>query len=144
MRIESANDYSYQFCESRPTILKIHGTIDRSTESGGSFVITEDHYIEYLAQQPLESLLPARLLLKMRANHLWFLGYSLRDWNFRVFLRKLKTMNPQENYRSWAVLLSSNEIETRFWFRNYVEIVEEPLSRYFNLLKERLGEQKFL
>jgi hypothetical protein len=143
-QIRSANDYPYAFCESRPTILKIHGTVDRTVDDGGAFVITEDQYIEYLAQQPLESLLPPRLLFKMRANHLWFLGYSLRDWNLRVFLYKLKTRNPQENYRSWAVLLNSNETETKFWFRNDVEIVDAPLNKYLDELGTALAGAAFL
>jgi hypothetical protein len=143
LRIASANTYSYPFCQSRPTILKIHGTVDRTNEAGGAFVITEDQYIEYLAQQPLERLLPPRLLLKMRVNHLWFLGYSLRDWNFRVFLHKLKTENPLENYRSWAVLLNSNEAERKFWFRNEVEIVDAPLNAYFATLQTTLASASF-
>jgi len=69
----------------------VHGTIDRANADRESFVITEDQYIEYLSEEPMEKLLPPRLLQKMREkHHLLFLGYSLHDWNFRVFLRRLK------------------------------------------------------
>jgi hypothetical protein len=43
-----SSDYSYPFFESRPAVLKLHGTVvDRSA---GSYVITEDNYIHYTAR----------------------------------------------------------------------------------------------
>jgi len=143
LRIASGTDYSYAFCQSRPTVLKIHGTVDRTNKEGGAFVITEDQYFEYLAQQPVNRLLPSSLLARLRANHLWLLGYSLQDMDFRVFLHKLKTFKPTENYRSWAVLLNSNDDQRKFWFTKGIEIVDATLSVYIAALRETLAGANF-
>jgi SIR2-like domain len=135
--IEKSNEYPYPFFEQCPVVLKIHGTIDRVNEDRGDFVITEDHYIEYLAEEALERLLPPALLGKLRTNHLLFLGYSLRDWNTRVFLRRLKR-HPKRAYKSWAVLLHADESEQQFWLKNNVEIVIRDLDEYVKLLHEEL------
>jgi hypothetical protein len=74
------NEYPYVFFEQRPVVLKIHGTVDRADQAREGFVITEDQYIEYLAEEPLDNMLPPALLGKMRdQHHLLFLGYSLLD-----------------------------------------------------------------
>jgi len=135
--IENPNAYPYVFFEHRPVVLKIHGTVDRADQSHEGFVITEDQYIEYLAEEPLENLLPPALVGKMRdQHHLLFLGYSLRDWNFRVFFRRLKRNS--RKYKGWAVLLRSDEAEKQFWIKNGVDIIEQPLDEYLNALAEEL------
>jgi hypothetical protein len=141
-RIEgAANEYPYHFFEKRPVILKIHGTIDRSDEEREGFVITEDHYIQYLAEEPLENFLPSALLTKMRErHHLLFLGYSLRDWNFRVFLRRLKR-NPKERYKAWAVLRTDDETEEQFWGKNGIHILNVELKLFVDELKRQLAER---
>lgn len=135
--IQRSNEYPYPFFEQRPVVLKVHGTIDRVNEDREDFVITEDHYIEYLAEETLERLLPPALLGKLRTNHLLFLGYSLRDWNFRVFLRRLKR-HPKRAYKSWAVLLQAEESEQQFWLKNDVEIIVGDLDKYIKQLHEEL------
>jgi hypothetical protein len=133
--------YAYEFFKDRPVVLKVHGTIDRDDADRESFVITEDQYIEYLSEEPMEKLLPPRLLQKMREmHHLLFLGYSLRDWNFRVFLRRLKR-EPRERYRSWAVLLGADDVEKRFWGQNGVDIVNVDLGTYVNQLRQELSSR---
>jgi hypothetical protein len=117
--------------------------VDRTNKEGGAFVITEDQYFEYLAQQPVNRLLPSSLLARLRANHLWLLGYSLQDMDFRVFLHKLKTFKPTENYRSWAVLLNSNDDQRKFWFTKGIEIVDATLSVYIAALRETLAGANF-
>lgn len=103
VKILDPDSYRYAFFDERPVVLKIHGTIDRLNQGREGYVITEDHYIEYLAEEALEKLLPKEFLTKLRGNHLLFLGYSLRDWNLPVFLRRLKR-NPKQAYKAWAVL----------------------------------------
>lgn len=141
-RIEgAANEYPYHFFEKRPVVLKIHGTIDRSDEEREGVVITEDHYIQYLAEEPLENFLPSALLKKMRQkHHLLFLGYSLRDWNFRVFLRRLKR-NPKERYKAWAVLRTDDETEEQFWGKNDIHILNVELRLFVDELQRQLAER---
>ena len=54
-----------------------------------NYVITEDHYIDYLSRSPVESLVPIQILDKLRDSHCLFLGYTMRDWNLRVFLKRI-------------------------------------------------------
>jgi len=139
--IQDPNGYPYEFFKDRPVVLKVHGTINRSDPDRETFVITEDQYIQYLSEEPMEKLLPPRLLQKMREkHHLLFLGYSLRDWNFRVFLRRLKR-STSKRYRSWAVLLGADEVEARFWEQNGVDIVNVDLRTYVDALQKELNSR---
>jgi len=126
---------------SRTTNGRIHGTIDRSGQGRDGYVITEDHYIEYLAEEALEKLLPNDFLTKLRNNHLLFLGYSLRDWNLRVFLRRLKR-NPRQLYTPWAVLPYADAVEEKFWVRQGVDVIKVDLKTYIEGLGKELAGRK--
>jgi SIR2-like domain len=133
-----ANQYPFHFFEKRPVVLKIHGTIDRASQDLDGFVITEDDYIQYLAEEPLENFLPSALLGKMRQmHHLLFLGYGLRDWNLRVFLRRL-ARDPDERYRAWAVYLSDDETERQFWGTKGIQILNVDLKIFMYELQRQL------
>jgi hypothetical protein len=135
---ELANDYDYPFLESRPAILKMHGEIHGSDDLEQSVVITEDDYIDYLASEALDKFLPPRLLGKLRRNHLLFLGYSLRDWNLRVFLRRVKRSRAND-FTCWAVVLHSTESERQYWRETArVEIKELEVLAYLRGLRDEL------
>ena len=130
--IERANEYDYPFLEQQPVILKIHGT------SGRPVVITEDHYIDYLADEAFAKL-PKRLLTRLCNSHLLFLGYSLRDWNFRVFLRRIKR-NSTQDFTSWAVVKNIDDEEPAFWqARARVEILSRDLGDYVREIGSELA-----
>jgi len=141
VKILDPTRYDYSFFDERPVVLKIHGTIDRSDQGRDGYVITEDHYIEYLAEEALEKLLPNDFLIKLRSNHLLFLGYSLRDWNLRVFLRRLKR-NPKQAYKAWAVLPYADALEEQFWQRQEVGIIKVTLKTYIYSLEKELAARK--
>ena len=135
-----ANRYPYHFFDKRPVILKIHGTIDRADKKLDGFVITEDDYIQYLAEEPLENYLPSALLTKMREmHHLLFLGYSMKDWNFRVFLRRLNR-NPKERYKAWAVLLTDDETEEQFWSNKGINILNVKMNTFIGELRTQISK----
>jgi hypothetical protein len=125
--IRDAANYAHPFFERCPAILKIHGTI-RSNPNLDSFVITENDYVTYLADNTLESLLPRRLLKKLQTNHLLFMGYSLQDWNLRVFLQRLK--RSQRSYRAWSIVREDNPADRVFWERQGIHIIPMRLSEY--------------
>ena len=77
-------------------------TSGRRAHLRDNFVITEDDYIGYLTQSPVESLIPLQILNKVRDSHFLFLGYRMRDWTLRVFLQRIWGEQPLEA-RSWAV-----------------------------------------
>jgi hypothetical protein len=130
--IERPNEYDYPFLEERPVLLKIHGT------AGRPVVITEDHYIDYLADEAFTKL-PKRLISRLCNSHLLFLGYSLRDWNFRVFLRRIKR-NRTQDFTSWAVVTRTDEEEPAFWReRARVEILLRDLGEYVSEIRNELA-----
>ena len=83
-----------------------------------SFVITEDHYIDYLAQDNLPKLIPVYLKAMDRTSHFLFLGYGMRDWNLRVILRHIWSEQSRALLGGQrAIQLAPGEIEQRFWAR---------------------------
>jgi hypothetical protein len=138
--IERPNEYIDLRLGDKTVILKLHGAVDRANREGDSYVITEDDYIDYLALTDLSCLLPVTLAAKLQRSHFLFLGYSLRDWNLRVILRR--TWGQQRlRYRSWAVQLHSQEIDRRFWEARGVDILDVRLEAYIAALYEQLAVQ---
>jgi hypothetical protein len=138
--IERPNKYDRLKLKERPVVFKIHGAVDRV--QGGewdSYVITEDHYIDYLARINPAELIPATLLAKLKTSHFLFLGYSLSDWNLRVFLHRLWGSGKLKR-RSWAVQLDPETIEQEFWEQRGVEIRDAPLAEYIAALHDEVQE----
>jgi hypothetical protein len=133
------NRYDEISLNERAVIVKIHGAVDRQMSSNeDSYVITEDHYIEYLTQTDVKRIVPVHLASAIRDSHFLFLGYSLRDWNLRVILHRLWGDQSLE-HMSWSVQLNPDQIETKFWARRNVEILEEDLEEYVVGLRTALG-----
>jgi hypothetical protein len=108
--INLPNEYTRLSLVHNPVLLKIHGALDRSAAENDSFVITEDHYIDFLARGDLSHLVPVTLAAHLRASHFLFLGYSLRDWNLRVILQRI--WNEQRlGFNSWAVQLTREQMK---------------------------------
>jgi DNA-binding SARP family transcriptional activator len=139
--IEVPNTYATELSLDRRTvILKLHGQVGRSAEDREweSFVVTEDDYIEYLAQSEVASVVPVALGAKLRRSHFLFLGYTMADWNLRLLLHRLWGDQPL-SYRSWAVQPEPMPIEREFWRRRDVDVLEIPLERYVNGLARQAG-----
>ena len=138
--IEVPNTYATELSlDERTIILKLHGQVgnteDREWES---FVVTEDDYIEYLAQSEVASVVPVALGAKLRRSHFLFLGYTMADWNLRLLLHRLWGDQPL-SYRSWAVQPEPMPIEREFWRRRDVDVLEIPLERYVGALAREAG-----
>jgi SIR2-like domain len=121
----------------RTVLLKIHGAVDREEESGDSYVITEDHYIDYVARTNVYNLIPAALMAKMSTSHFIFLGYGMRDWNLRVILHHIWSQQARR-FASWAIQNSPNPIDEKFWERHGVEIIDLPLESWVEGIRGRL------
>ncbi|HYO64093.1 MAG TPA: SIR2 family protein [Pyrinomonadaceae bacterium] len=122
----------------RPVILKIHGAVDRAGGAHDSYVITEDHYIDYLTRADISSLVPATLVAKLKGSSFLFLGYSLRDWNLRVILQRIWG-EQQLTFSSWAVQLNPPELDRRFWSKRNVEILNVTLEQYVEGLAQQVA-----
>jgi SIR2-like domain len=128
-------DYREFALEERTVILKIHGAVDRRDEGGDSYVITEDHYIDYLAHGNVSKLIPAFLMARMRTSHFLFLGYGMRDWNLRVILHHIWSQQVRR-FGSWAIERERDPIDEKFWQRHRVEIVEASLEDWVDAMHE--------
>jgi hypothetical protein len=120
--IKRPNKYEHLRLDHTPVIAKIHGAVDRRTRSD-SFVVTEDHYTDYITRADVGTLFPVNLGMKLRTSHFLFLGYSLRDWNLRVMLYRLWAQQQGKDYKSWAVQPNPDRIEELAWGSRGVRIL---------------------
>jgi hypothetical protein len=125
----------------RTMIVKIHGAVDG--QIGGyrwkeNYLITEDQYIDYLSKSPIESLIPQQILNELKVSHLLFLGYPVRDWSQRAFLRKLWDGGEPSSVKSWAVEPYPDLSEKELWAQSYVDLYTADLTEYVHQLMEHL------
>ena len=127
----------------RTVLVKIHGAVDGNIGDyrwRENYVITEDHYIDYLSRSPIESLVPVQILDKLRDSHCLFLGYSLRDWNLRVFLKRIWRGEPLDA-RSWSVQPGPDVLEKELWSQSRVDLYAADLADYVAQLGDRLSRR---
>jgi hypothetical protein len=137
--IERPNSYDGLAVDERTVILKIHGAVDRQNADRDSYVITEDHYIDYLTKTDIGQLIPAELLVKLTHSHFLFLGYSMQDWNLRVILRRIWGQQALD-WKSWAIQKDPNEIERQLWKAREVDVLDVPLEEYISGLDAVFGD----
>jgi SIR2-like domain len=126
--------------DERTVILKIHGAVDRADQSRDSYVITEDHYIDYLARTDVSKLFPVTLVEKLRRSHCLFLGYSLRDWNLRVILNRIWGDETLRS-KSWAIQLNPDPVDEGLWRSRDVMIMDVQLEEYVERVRAELVDQ---
>jgi hypothetical protein len=124
----------------RTLIVKIHG----STEGGegdlrwdGNCVLTEDQYIDYLVNDQIVRLVPYQILNKLTRSHCLFLGYAIRDWSRRVFLKRIWRGGALKN-SSWAVQHEPDRVEKDAWKALQVELLGLAPDEYIGELDIRM------
>jgi len=135
--IRVPNEYARLRLDQRAVIAKIHGAVDR-IHGADSFVITEDHYIDYITRADIADLFPVTLTAKLRTSHLLFLGYSLRDWNLRVMLYRLWGEQEGRNFKSWAVQADPDHIDSAAWDKRGVDILPIRVENFVAAVEKRL------
>lgn len=136
--IERPNEYRGLLGDEHSVILKIHGTVDRPGGELDSYVITEDHYIEYLTRTDATALIPVPLPALLKNRHVLFLGYGLRDWNLRVILHRLWG-DRKLSWKSWAIQRAPAALDCELWEQRDVQILDLALGEYVPRLRERVG-----
>ncbi|HEY2319179.1 MAG TPA: CHAT domain-containing protein [Solirubrobacteraceae bacterium] len=126
----------------RTIIVKIHGGAD-GREGGvawrNNYVVTEDHYIDYLPTQNIQDHLPIQLLDKLTGSRCLFMGYPLRSWNARVFLRRIWRGQPISE-SSWAIEHDPDPLEKASWsVVGHVELLAATLPEYVQALRSTLA-----
>jgi Bacterial transcriptional activator domain/SIR2-like domain len=138
--VEEPNTYATELSLERNTvILKLHGQVERTpAREWESFVVTEDDYIDYLANTDVAGAVPVSLAATLRRSHFLFLGYTMADWNLRVILHRLWGDQPL-SYHSWAVQPEPKALEREFWRRRDVDVVELGFEQYAEALGRYLA-----
>ena len=87
--------------------------------------------------------IPVALRERMVSSHFLFLGYSMRDWNLRVILKRIWG-EERLPMKSWAVQRAptdagAREVEEALWRdRGDVDLLYVPLRTYTTRLKREL------
>jgi SIR2-like domain len=133
------NEYRELQFSQHPVIAKIHGAVVRGSQDDDSYVVTENHYIDYLSHTDIAMLIPITVAERMRRSNLLFLGYSLKDWNLRVILNRLQ-LGANVRWNNWAVQTQPDDLEERSWIRRNVELLDERLEIYIDGLRAAMLE----
>jgi SIR2-like domain len=123
----------------RSVLFKIHGHINRARRTDDTFVITEEDYVSFLGRMASgNSVIPADLVPLMQSRRLLFLGYGLRDWNFRVLLDRLTRIRVQA-VRSYAITYDIDPAESRLWDQRNVQVFGADLNEFVPRLDAEVG-----
>jgi hypothetical protein len=145
--VEVPNRYKGVTLRERPAIAKIHGAVRRGLLSHGgiddSYVVTEDDYIDCLTRTDVVALLPPGVVQRMQRCHYLFLGYSLRDWNLRAILHRIRRARALVNI-SWAVQRTPDPLEEQAWQSRHVEIFDVELDEFAQALTSTLNPEPTL
>ena len=127
----------------RTVIVRISGTVDDPAAGfpwEDNYVITEDHYIDYLSGRAAEEVVPAQILAKLkRANYL-FLGYTIADWRLRVFLQRIWKGPKLGHAKYWAIEQEPDALERDLWQQvGLSNLYQSSLTNYLKGLYDYLG-----
>ena len=86
---------------------------------------------------------PADLVNLMQSRTLLFLGYGLRDWNFRVLLDRLNRLRLQP-LKSYAISDGTDAAERRLWEKRFVEIFNADLNEFVPRLAAEMEQETSL
>jgi hypothetical protein len=79
----------------------------------------------------------ARTYRPLRRSHFLFLGYSVRNWNLRIILRRLWG-EQRLSYKSWAVQSTlPDSMERGLWRDQGVDVLDVRLDHYLDGLGKR-------
>ena len=102
----------------RTLIVRINGAVDDEVAGfrwTGNYVITQDHFIDYLSSHSAEDLVPAQILAKLRNSSCLFLGYRLSEWRLRVFLKRIWPGDRLRRGRHWEIERDPDILEQALW-----------------------------
>lgn len=124
----------------RTLIVKIHGAVDGKVGEyswAENYVVTEDHYIQYLSHDTVANLIPVQILDTLRGSHCLLLGYRMHDWHLRVFLERV--WRGRIKAESWAIQPDPGLLDKKFWVGSNVELLNASMDEYVALLDQQLA-----
>jgi len=129
----------------RTVIVRINGAVDDHRAGylwKKNYVITEDHYIDYLGGRSAEEVVPGQILAKLRQSSCLFLGYAIADWRLRVFLHWIWPGESSTRATHWAVERNPDTLERKFWERSGVPLYRSRLTDYVDGFDRFLVEHR--
>lgn len=127
-------------------LFKMHGSVrHRIPEEPDDVIITEDDYVDFMVNSGgsvSPYFPPASLTAAYKQRRFLFLGYSLRDWNFRAFLRILALRNAlsgREVRRHWAVQLDPDPVDVELWRHRNVNVYQGDLIEFCDRLRAEIS-----
>lgn len=132
-------------------LYKMHGCISEAEGNKPKVVITEEDYVNFLANALHETgtrRILYELTSRMASFTTLFIGYSLTDWNFRVIFKA--TAEVTEDQPSFAIQYQSEETAAKeferqrwnaavkFWERKYVTVLNCDASQFVRYLIEQI------
>ncbi len=125
----------------RTVIVKVHGAAyghGEEREESRNYVLTEDQYIDYMVADEIASVIPKQILNKLKNSHCLFLGYAMRDWSPRVFLKRVWPHGQKLEDSSWAIEYEPEALEHQFWKALQVELFAALPDDYVSELDARM------
>ncbi len=119
---------------------KLHGSVDSANTTEGRLVLTREDYRHYqLHRKPLFRRLERDLLSRTFV----FVGYSLRDSNFRDILQDCRDeLGAKTLPISYAVLRDFSEVEEAFWREKYnIQLLSGDADEFMSALKDTWVDQ---
>jgi hypothetical protein len=123
-------------------LFKMHGSAHRTTgEIRDDLIITEDDYVDFIINSggPSSPIFPPSALdAAYKTRPFLFLGYSLNDWNFRVFLRLLyrrNTLSGNGQRKHFAIQLAPRPLEEQLWQQRNVNVFDGDLAEFCDRLE---------
>jgi hypothetical protein len=128
----------------RTVIVRVNGAVDDPLAGfpwEDNYVITEDHYINYLNGRPAGDVVPGQILAKLRNSSYLFLGYPIGDWRLRVFLQRIWNGSKLGHAKYWAVEHKPGVLERDLWTQAGVCLYQSSLTDYLKGLHAFLDER---
>jgi len=142
---ERAKDMPGEPTPERPLLFKMHGDLNHRE----SIVITGEDYITFI-QRMMEKRkahpVPETVLFRMEKWPTLFVGFSLRDYNFRLLFRTLRWgLDPSEYGVSFSVDRSPDPLIRAVWEykRGFVTFVVQDLWTFVPWLYKEINEEEY-
>jgi SIR2-like domain len=142
------DDHQYEPTPERPVVFHLHGRLGIPE----SMVLTEDDYLEFLVtlaerSEPdqYSALIPHQVARALSNTSLIFIGYGLKDWDFRVLHRGL-VMRGNSVLRRMSVTVQlertseAQDYLDKYFERNAVSVFWGQATTFTSDLREKWGE----
>lgn len=126
VKIKSDQNVNY-LREGNNFLLKLHGDLSSPSHE---MVITENDYINTYSKVSTAGTRFTTLASWLQERTFLFVGYSLRDTNFRYLFNLVKKQNPT-SVRHYAVMKQVDPYEKAVWERDEIRIIECTAKEFF-------------